>query len=145
MPADLEIGDFVTIYKNKGSKDDMSKYRFLCMLNHAYKMLSSYLLLWMLKDIEGFLTETQAGFRKDWSSRDNVFILATLIDKVLTTQERCTICFIDFVAAFDTVSHHFLDEALGYATEHAMMETECAEKCRAISGPSMLRQLDVCV
>ena len=59
---------------------------------------------------------------------DNIFILATLIDKVLTTQERCTICFIDFVVAFDTVSHHFLDEALGYATEHAMMEPECAEK-----------------
>ena len=100
--------------------------------DHAYKMLSSYLLLRMLKDIEGFLTETQAGFRKDRSTRDKIFILATLIDKVLTTQERCTICFIDFVAAFDTVSHHFLDEALGYTTEHAMMEPECAEKCRAI-------------
>ena len=36
------------------------------------------------------------------------------------------------MAAFDNVSHHFLDEALGYATEHAMMESECAEKCRAI-------------
>ena len=95
-------------------------------------MLSSYLLLRMLKDIECFLPETQAGFRKDRSTRDNIFILATLIDKVLTTQDRCTICFIDFVAAFDTVSHHFLDEALGYATEHAMMEPECSETCRAI-------------
>ena len=27
VPADLVIGEFVTIYKNKGSKDDMSKYR----------------------------------------------------------------------------------------------------------------------
>ena len=36
------------------------------------------------------------------------------------------------MAAFDTVSHHFLDEALGYATEHDMIEPECAEKCRAI-------------
>ena len=89
-------------------------------------MLSSYLLLRMLKDIEGFLPETQAGFRKDQSIRDNIFILATLIDKVLTTQERCTILFFDFVAAFDTVSHQFLDEALGYATEHAMMEPMCA-------------------
>ena len=81
----------------------------------------------MLKEIEGFLPETQAGFRKDRITRDKIFILATLIDKVRTTQKRCTICFIDFVAAFDTVSHHFLDEALGYATEHAMMEPECAE------------------
>ena len=61
-----------------------------------------------------------------------MFILATLIYKVLTTQERCTICFIDFVAAFDTVSRHFLDESLGYATEHSMMEPECAEKCKSI-------------
>ena len=51
---------------------------------------------------------------------------------MLTNQERCTICFIDFVADFETVSHHFLDEALGYETEHAMMEPEFAEKSRAI-------------
>ena len=62
VPAYLVIGEFVMIYKNKGSKDDMIKYRFLCMLYHAYKMLSSYLLLRMLKDIEGFLPEIQAGF-----------------------------------------------------------------------------------
>ena len=122
MPADFVIGEFIMIYKNKGSKYDMIKYRFLCMLNHAYKMLSSYMLLRMLKDIEGFLPETQSGFQKDRSTRYNIFILATLIDKVLSTQERCTICFIDFVDAFDSVSHHFLDEALGYAAEHAIME-----------------------
>ena len=92
------------------------------MLNHAYNIISSYLLLRILKDIKGFLPETQAGFLKDRSTWDNIFILATLINKVLATQERCTIYFIDFVAAFDTVSRQFLDEALGYATQHAMMK-----------------------
>ena len=33
-----------SIYKNKGDKDDPGKYRFICLLTHSYKLLSTLLL-----------------------------------------------------------------------------------------------------
>ena len=44
VPSDAVIGVFVTIFKNKGSSEDFTKYRFICLLNHAFKLLSCYLL-----------------------------------------------------------------------------------------------------
>ena len=115
VPEDMVRGLFVTLFKNKGSSEDMSKYRCICLLNHAYKMLSSYLLLRLLREITGFLEETQAGFRQERGTRDNVVSLSALIDEVITRGESCVITFIDFVSAFDTVSHRFLDEAIKLA------------------------------
>ena len=63
VPAQLTRGVFCPFFKNKGSSEDMSKYRFICLLNHAYKMLSALVLRKMMKAMENFLPETQAGFR----------------------------------------------------------------------------------
>ena len=117
-------GLFVMLDKNKGSSEDMTKYRALCLLNHSYKLLSSYLLMRLLKDVEHMLPESQAGFRKRRGCRDNVYILARLIDQVIKAESTCVVTFIDFSAAFDTVSHFFLDQALE--------EAQVSVKCRAI-------------
>ena len=123
-------GIFVTVYKNKGSPNEMDKYRLhvICLLNHAYKLLSHYLLKRIGDSMGVFLPETQAGFRKERGTRDNVFILARLIETTIKKGERCVITFIDFIAAFDSVSHLFLDEAMG----EAMGVSSSAIKCRAI-------------
>ena len=78
----------------------------------------------MTEDMEKFLPETQAGFRPKRSTSDNIYVLAKLIDFVIKTDEKMVVTFIDFVAAFDTVSHFFLDEALGKA--------KVSDKCRAV-------------
>jgi len=124
VPPEMVEGLFVMLYKNKGSKEDMSKYRAICLLNHGYKLISSYLLFRLLKDVEHALPESQAGFRKRRGCRDNIYILATLIDQVIKAEKSCVVTFIDFSAAFDTVSHFFLDQALE--------EAEASPKCRAI-------------
>ena len=102
----------------------MSKYRFICLLNHAYKVLSCLVLRKMMKALEEFLPETQAGFRAKRSTSDNIYVLAKLIDFVIGEDAQMIATFIDFVAAFDTVSHHFLDQALA--------EAKVPDKCRAI-------------
>ena len=51
---------FVMLFKNKGSSDDCSKYRMICLLPHAYKMLSTVLLHRLRLECEGFLNECQA-------------------------------------------------------------------------------------
>ena len=64
VPVDIVIGIFVTIFKRKGSSENFSKYKFICLLNHAFKMLSIYLLLQFMPLSECLQPETQAGFRK---------------------------------------------------------------------------------
>jgi exonuclease III len=121
MPESLAEGVFIALYKGKGSSQDFTKYRFICLLNHAYKVISTYLLLRLVRETEGYLPESQAGFRKGRSTRDNLYILTQLIDfchancDVQNPTDPAVLTFIDFVSAFDTVSHKFLDEALSEA------------------------------
>jgi hypothetical protein len=125
VPESLAEGCFIALFKNKGSPNDFTKYRFICLLNHAYKVISSYLLLRLVRETEGYLPESQAGFREGRSTRDNLYILTQLIDfchdfekskkgpdQPSDPSDPTVLTFIDFVSAFDTVSHKFLDEAL---------------------------------
>ena len=102
----------------------MTKYRCIGLLTHAYKTLSTLLLKRLLEDVENYLPESQSGFRKLRSTRDNVYLLATLMDFVLKSKKTCVITFIDFVAAFDSVSHKFLEKSL--------FEAGAGEKSRAM-------------
>jgi exonuclease III len=111
-PAAMIEGLFVTIFKNKGSQDDMTKYRCICLLNHAYKLLSSYLLLRLVREVGHSLPESQWGFRKSRGTRDAVALLREVMRWALKTEQSLIVTFIDFLSAFDTVSHKFLDEAL---------------------------------
>jgi hypothetical protein len=37
-PPEMVQGAFVCIFKNKGSSEDLTKYRFICLLSHASKL-----------------------------------------------------------------------------------------------------------
>ena len=112
VPEALPEGILVPIWKNKGSKDDYATYRFICLLNSTYKILSAYLLLRMVKATDWYLSQSQAGFRKGRACRDNVYVLSQLIDFSLVESRPLIVSFIDYVSAFDTVSHRFLGQAL---------------------------------
>ena len=56
--------------------------------------------------------------------RDNVFLLRALYDYIIRGKKKCIITFIDYKAAFDSVSHKFLDSVLRRA--------KVSRKCRAI-------------
>ena len=115
MPDEFVRGTFIPIYKNKGSPDDPSKYRQICLLPHAYKLLSTLLQHRLVVEVEGsgFLPEEQAGFRADRGTAEQIFILGEVIQEALKDVEtRQGVGFIDYTAAFDTVSHRFLDTAL---------------------------------
>jgi hypothetical protein len=137
VPEDLVVGLFVCIYKDNGSTNAFTKYRFICLLNHMFKLLSAYLLLEFVRIVDGLFPDTQAGFRKGRSTADNLFLLAALIDEVLETSGSCVLVFVDFVVAFDSVSHHFLDEAMGHAEQQLIdsgreSEIPMLRKCRAV-------------
>ena len=49
------------------------------------------------------LSETQTGFRKDYSTLDNIFTLHSLIELLKVQKKKLFCYFIDFSRAFDTV------------------------------------------
>ena len=114
VPKNLVLGMFVMLHK-KGCSDELSNYRALCMLNHDYKILSICLLKRVVAETEWFLSDWQAGFRGGRGCRDNILLLRVMYDNIIRNNKQCVVTYIDFAAAFDSVSHKFLDEALAAA------------------------------
>ncbi len=54
----------------------------------------------------------QAGFRKDFRTTDNLFILCTLIKQASFQKKKLYTCFVDFKKAFDTVPRDLLWQVL---------------------------------
>ena len=115
VPVKFAQATFVMLYKHKGSKNDPSKYRCIGLLNHCYKVLSQCLLQRLSAETDGYLADWQAGFRKLRGCRDNVMMLRTLIEDVLEQGEQVVATFVDYSAAFDSISHKFIDIALADA------------------------------
>ena len=90
----------------------MSKYRYICLLNHSYKLLSVYLLRKLNEEVEFNLPSCQFGFRANKGTRDAIYLLSTFIDECIESGSETYATFIDFTAAFDSVSHKFLDYSL---------------------------------
>ena len=111
IPDDFVNAKFVMLYK-KGSANDPANYRCIALLNHAFKILSHIMLARLTEQCDGFLQDWQAGFRRARGCRDNTVILRTLCQDVLRQGKMLTVNFVDYAAAFDSVSHKFLDETL---------------------------------
>ena len=103
------------LWKQKGSSNDPSKYRCICLLNHTYEVLATITLQRLLTGTSGFLKDWQAGFRAGRGCRDNTMILRTICQKMMHLGKTIAVTFVDYSAAFDTVSHKCVDEALGIA------------------------------
>ena len=112
VPESFAKAVFVMLYKQKGSSDDPTKYRCIGLLGHAYKTLSQCMLHRLNIETNGALSDWQSGFRKMRGCRDNVMVLRTIFDDVMEQGREMCATFIDYSAAFDSVSHKYLDRAL---------------------------------
>jgi len=50
----------------------------------------------------------RAGFRKDFRTIDNLFILRTLTEQAKFQKKKLYICFVDFKKTFDTIPRDLL-------------------------------------
>ena len=112
VPPELVRAAFLMLFKNKGSSDDMTKYRCIGLLPHSYKLLSLIMLERLTEECESFLSDWQAGFRTGRGCRDNILLLRVLIDVLIKKNEKACVTFIDYTAAFDSISHKSLDKSL---------------------------------
>ena len=116
IPSDFVLGEMLNFFKKK-DKDDRANYRALGLLNHGYKIFSRILLTRIIPYIDPKLSDTQAGFRKGRGCRDNILILNMAIQHLLkkesdSDESHGVITYIDFVAAFDSILHSYMIQAL---------------------------------
>ena len=105
IPELWTIGIVKPIYKNKGDPKLPENYRPISLLSCMGKLFTCIInnRLTTFADKTNLIHETQAGFRKGFSTVDNIFILKCLIDLVQSSKKKLYCCFVDFKQAFDSV------------------------------------------
>ena len=114
VPTEWCIGIIKPIFKNKGSTDDPNNYRGITILSCFGKLFTSVLSNRIQKFIEdsGVLGPEQAGFRKGFSTIDNLFVLYGIIDTLLINKKRLYCAFLDYEKAFDKIERTLLWQKL---------------------------------
>ena len=91
------------LYKKK-DHNCYSNYRAICLLCHAYKLLSAVTASRLYAEIEHMLLHSQTGFRPARGTGDNICILKWTVEMLLCEDREAIIKFIDYLTQFDTES-----------------------------------------
>ena len=82
IPESWLVGYIKPIYKNKGSPQDPGNYRGITIVSCLGKLFTSIIntRLQRFSDEVDLIGESQAGFRKRYSTIDHIYVLKALID-----------------------------------------------------------------
>ena len=112
-PESWGLGYIVPIYKGGDSKLAQN-YRGITLNNILAKIYSQVLLnrltAWTEKHEK--ISECQFGYQKGKSTTDCIFILHSIISKVLHSGQKLYTVFIDYGKCFDKINHSFLWQKL---------------------------------
>ena len=105
LPDAWLIGVIKPIYKNKGNADDPNNYRPITILSCMGKLFTAILnkRLETFIDANDLLNENQCGFRRGYSTCDNIFVIYSIIEYLKCRKMKLFCAFIDFQKAFDSV------------------------------------------
>lgn len=121
IPDDWGKSILVPIPK-KGDLSNCANYRTISLINHTGKVFLTVLLNRLKNQLDPYLSEEQAGFRKDRSTVHQILILRLLAEKAKRLGKKIYNCFIDFQKAFDTIKHKIMWATLeSYGVEPKMV------------------------
>ena len=105
FPKSWSSGIIHPVYKNKGDPTIPSNYRPITLLSCLGKLFTSILNTRLHKYVESnnIIHDYQSGFRKGFSTTDNMFLLHSLIQLAFKSKQKLFCAFIDLKQAFDTV------------------------------------------
>ena len=97
----------------------MSNYRGITVGSVIVKLFAMILdhTIAVWAEDEGIKAKGQAGYKKEFRTTDNIFVLKFLIDKQKQTRQgkasgKLYCCFVDFQKAFDTVPRGLMWQVL---------------------------------
>ena len=105
IPESWLTGNVKPIYKNKGNHLDPNNFRPITILSCFGKLFTAVLLTRLNAFSEKFsiLNENQSGFRKGYSTIDNIFVLYAFFELLKLKKKKLFVTFVDFEKAFDKV------------------------------------------
>ena len=105
VPSSWLLGNINPLYKNKSDSSDPSNFRPITVLSCFGKLFTAILNERLTVFFEEYfiIHSNQSGFRKKFSTIDNIFILHVLFDLLKKKRKKFYCIFIDFAKAFDTV------------------------------------------
>ena len=114
IPSDWCKNIICPLYKG-GPSTNPENYRGISLINSISKIFTGILTTRLQKWAEEnrVIDESQAGFRKGYSTIDNIFSLQAIIQKYICRPRGRFYCiFIDFRRAFDSIPHSKLWDSL---------------------------------
>lgn len=137
----------------KGDANLANNYRGISFMNCVAKIMMGVIndRLYKWTERNNVLTEYQAGFRKGYSTIDNIYNLAAIVHLKLYEKKKVYAFFVDFRAAFDKVSRrsliyklhtlgvstkmvYFLESVYSITKSTVWNGTELSEPFETISG-----------
>jgi len=110
VPDSFKKATIFPLFK-KGDANDANNYRGLSFIDCIAKLFTSLLNRRLTRWVEErqIITECQAGFRKGFSTMDNIFNLTGMIHlKTKSKKGKLYAFFVDFKAAYDTIDRKAL-------------------------------------
>ena len=108
-PEQLSTGLITAVHK-KGDKADLNNYRPITVIPVLAKLFASVLTRRLADWTErnNLRAPTQAGFRANCGTTDQLSVLNYITKNCLSQGEKLYCCFVDFEKAFDTVDRDVL-------------------------------------
>ncbi len=108
IPDDWRRGIILPFLKNKGNKDVCSNHRGITLLSIPGKLFAMILLERIRPTFYNHRRLGQAGFTAGRSTTEHIFAIRQIIEKSKEFNKSTYIAFIDFEAAFDSMSRDSL-------------------------------------
>ena len=114
IPNEWATGVIKPIYKNKGYINDPDNYRGKTFLSCLGKLFTSVIneRLTVFIDSNKIMSAAQAGFRKGYSTTDQIFTLKCIVELFVCQGRRLFCTFVDYSKAFDSINRPILWEKL---------------------------------
>ena len=112
IPQDTRDSKIITIYKNKGERNDCNNYRGISLRSIVSKVFARVILIRLQKLAERIYPESQYGFRAERSTTDMIVSLRQLQEKCKEQHMPLYIAFIDRTKAFGLVRRDGLFKVL---------------------------------
>ncbi len=111
VPYQWKTAEIIVIFK-KGDRQEIANYRPISLMSNVGKLFTSIIKNRICIRLDENHGREQAGFRKDFSIVDQIFIINQLIENANEYNIKIHFMLIDFKKAFHSVSHNYLWKVL---------------------------------
>lgn len=111
IPQDLCKSVFIAIPKKHGAVK-CELHRTISIMSHIIKVILRVIMERVRRHINPEISTSQYGFKKDNATRNAIFTLRTISERLVDLNKDVYVCFIDYTKAFDKVRHNQLFDAL---------------------------------